>query len=174
MRPLLLVALSLLVASPAFAGDKHAKRFNEAKTIVEDLGSQITEDTWKQARCTTVLHIGKGGFLFGGTGGWGVVTCREEGGGWSPPAILKAGGPTFGSGSRRRVAKRSSPLPRTAAAPPSRAVAALSCPCCGPPPGRTHAPLHCHAALACFSSAVSRCARAPAMCFQCSLQVRIH
>lgn len=97
MRPLLLVALSLLVASPAFAGDKHAKRFNEAKTIVEDLGSQITEDTWKQARCTTVLHIGKGGFLFGGTGGWGVVTCREEGGGWSPPAILKAGGPTFGA-----------------------------------------------------------------------------
>lgn len=98
MRPVLLALLSLLIAAPAAADvRKEAKKFATGAEVIAALAHQIPTDVWGEARCATVLNIGKGGFIVGGTGGWGVVSCREKGGAWSPPALLKVGGPTVGA-----------------------------------------------------------------------------
>ena len=92
-------AAALLLAAPAAAGDvkTHEKRFKIAGDVVDEIAHEIPTAVWKQARCATVLQIGKGGFIVGGTGGWGVVSCRDDRGVWSPPAPLNVGGPTVGA-----------------------------------------------------------------------------
>ncbi len=52
----------------------------------------------KDARCVSVITAGKGGFIFGGTGGRGFLTCRDKGGSaWSAPVVLDIGGGSAGA-----------------------------------------------------------------------------
>jgi len=48
-----------------------------------------------QAQCIAVLRNVKAGFIFGGEGSTGLVSCRIQGG-WSAPSFLNTGGISFG------------------------------------------------------------------------------
>ncbi len=99
MPKFLVTALVLLLPAVALAGPKDlGSRFDRYAEILTDLGAKVPTSEWKQARCVTVLALAKGGFIVGGQGGSGAVTCRGAGGGaWSAPLLLKAGGTTVGA-----------------------------------------------------------------------------
>ena len=91
--------LSLLVPLTASAGKKDVdKKLAKATEVLGELGGQVPEVTRRDARCVSVLVIGKGGFIVGGTGGTGFLTCRSKGGAeWSAPVVLDVGGPSAGA-----------------------------------------------------------------------------
>ncbi len=49
----------------------------------------------QNARCIASMRVVKAGFIFGGEGSTGLVSCRTAQG-WSEPAFLNVGGATFG------------------------------------------------------------------------------
>ena len=53
-------------------------------------------EAFQKARGLAILNIFKGGFIFSGTGGSGLVTVKMKSGKWSPPSAISAGG--FGVG----------------------------------------------------------------------------
>ena len=53
-------------------------------------------EAFQKARGLAILNIFKGGFIFSGTGGSGLVTVKMKNGKWSPPSAISAGG--FGVG----------------------------------------------------------------------------
>jgi lipid-binding SYLF domain-containing protein len=95
--------LVTLVTVPglAAAGDPEkrlAERFEKYAKVLDELLPKVPDHEWRKARCVTVLVLGKGGFIVGGQGGGGAISCRGEGGGrWSAPVPLKAGGTTVGA-----------------------------------------------------------------------------
>jgi len=95
----LLTAILLLAAAPAQGADdaKLVKLFEAANEILEELHSYVPAPGLAKADCISVLNMGKGGFIFGGTGGGGVLTCRDDEGDWSAPVLLKVGGGTVGA-----------------------------------------------------------------------------
>ncbi len=98
-RTTLLVLLSLLLATPALAGDKRfSKDLASATRILDEVGEDVPTWLRTDARCVSVMRIKKGGFVFGGVGGTGWVTCRDEGGtDWSAPLILDIAGGSAGA-----------------------------------------------------------------------------
>lgn len=56
----------------------------------------IPEEVLNNAKCIVVIpHLIKGGFIFGGSHGRGVATCRTAHG-WSAPAFVSIGGGSWG------------------------------------------------------------------------------
>ena len=53
-------------------------------------------EAFQKAKGLAILNIFKGGFIFSGTGGSGLVTVKMKNGKWSPPSAISAGG--FGVG----------------------------------------------------------------------------
>lgn len=96
---LLSLALLMLVPATALAGRKDLdSQLDKATEVLKELGPKVTKGVRKDARCVSVLVIGKGGFIIGGTGGRGFITCRDKGGSdWSAPVVLDVGGGSAGA-----------------------------------------------------------------------------
>src|SRR5215831_18344584 len=95
---LALVLLSLSTLS--FAAESAASRAESAATVLNEIMSApdkgIPEEILGSARCIAVVPtLIKGGFVFGGSHGRGMVTCRTENG-WSAPAPFHMTGGSFG------------------------------------------------------------------------------
>lgn len=72
---------------------KAARVFSE---IMNAPDKEIPRDILDKAECVAVFpDVIKGGFIIGGRGGRGVVSCRTPRG-WSAPAYLNLGGGSFG------------------------------------------------------------------------------
>ena len=99
------VALSLmsLMILPAFGQDKEADRVEAAGTIISEimnLPDDIPQDVIDKADCVVVLpSVLKAAFIFGGSYGRGVMTCRSGHnfrGPWSAPSMMALEGASFG------------------------------------------------------------------------------
>ncbi len=102
--PLILTVLILAWALPSVADDKQKdeETFKNATTLLDGMLSSNTvpADVLGKADCVIVLPgVKKGGFVVGGSGGRGAMTCRTGkafDGKWSAPAMYKIGGVSVG------------------------------------------------------------------------------
>src|SRR5215467_8880331 len=97
--PCLFVALVLCASSLCFA-ESAAGRADSAATVLNEIMSApdkgIPEEVLSSAKCIAVVpSLLKGGFVFGGSHGRGMATCRTENG-WSAPAPFHMTGGSFG------------------------------------------------------------------------------
>jgi lipid-binding SYLF domain-containing protein len=99
------VALSLmgLMVLPGFGQDKEADRVEAAGTVISEimnLPDDIPQDVIDKADCVVVLpSVLKAAFIFGGSYGRGVLTCRTGRhfqGPWSAPSMMALEGASFG------------------------------------------------------------------------------
>jgi len=96
-----LAALAALLAGPA-AAQRDAERFVDAAKVLEifttDEEHGIPTDILQRARGIAVIpNLIRGGFLFGGRRGRGVIAIRSPNGEWSNPAFLTLTGGSFGA-----------------------------------------------------------------------------
>src|SRR5262245_4589851 len=92
-------ALLISISSWSFA-ESAAGRADSAATVLDEIMSApdkgIPEEILGSARCIAVVPtLIKGGFVFGGSHGRGMATCRTENG-WSAPAPFHMTGGSFG------------------------------------------------------------------------------
>jgi len=100
--PALLVMMVLMLLSilPAWGADKtkDEETIANATTLLQAMlsGKDVPADTLAKAYCVVVLpNVKKGGFIVGGSGGRGPMSCRtgaDFSGKWSPPAMYSVGG----------------------------------------------------------------------------------
>src|ERR1700677_2736890 len=99
------VALTLvgLMALPAFGQDKEEDRVKAAGTVISEIMNvpdDIPQNVIDKADCVVVLpSVLKAAFIFGGSYGRGVLTCRSGRnfrGPWSAPAMMALEGASFG------------------------------------------------------------------------------
>ncbi len=103
MKKVLLIAVCIAFAVPAFAGNARQdtiQRLDWSKEVLRAIMNApdkgIPEEVFNDAKCIAIVpHLVKGGFIVGGKHGRGVATCRT-GKGWSAPAFLSVGGGNFG------------------------------------------------------------------------------
>jgi SH3 domain-containing YSC84-like protein 1 len=96
------LAAACLSASVGFAGDPLQELVSDARSAVMDFTSDPAMDWFrdhvKNAKGVLVIpRLLKGGFIFGGSGGSGVLLARDPGtGAWSYPAFFTLGSVTAG------------------------------------------------------------------------------
>jgi SH3 domain-containing YSC84-like protein 1 len=92
----------MLLAAPALAQVKEARRLDACREVLEEIlaiPEGIPRDLLRKAACVAVIpSTKKFAFGVGGRYGKGAVTCRTEGGygPWSPPLMITVGGGSFG------------------------------------------------------------------------------
>jgi lipid-binding SYLF domain-containing protein len=91
----------LLLAWPARGGDLD-DLVSDARSALLDFSVDPAlggfRETAKRARAMLVIpRLRKGGLLFGGSGGSGVLLARDQGGAWSYPAFYTMSSVTFGA-----------------------------------------------------------------------------
>ncbi len=92
------------MGSQAFAGTSHddlVKRLDAASQVITEIESipakSIPMSIMSNATCVAVVPgLKKAAFVFGGSYGQGVVTCRTANGRWSAPAFIKMVGGSWG------------------------------------------------------------------------------
>ena len=98
----LLSVLVVLMIVPAWGAskDKDEETLKNAATVLQEVAPKISSDLLSQARCIIVLpNVKKGGFIVGGSGGRGALSCRSGAkfnGKWSAPAMYSIGGASVG------------------------------------------------------------------------------
>jgi len=100
----LISMLLILFAPPAWGGDKEKDEEtlkNAAAVLQETLnGTNVSPGVLAKANCVLVLPgVKKGGFIVGGSGGRGAMSCRageKFDGNWSAPAMYSIGGASIG------------------------------------------------------------------------------
>jgi SH3 domain-containing YSC84-like protein 1 len=99
------VALSLmgLMVLPAFGQDKEADRVEAAGTVISEIlnvPDDVPQSVIDKADCVVVLpSVLKAAFIFGGSYGRGVMSCRSGRnfrGPWSAPTMMALEGASFG------------------------------------------------------------------------------
>src|SRR5271167_873884 len=99
------VALSLmgLIVLPSFGQEKEADRVKAAGTVISEIMNvpdDIPQGVIDKADCVVVLpSVLKAAFVFGGSYGRGVMTCRSGAhfhGPWSAPTMMALEGASFG------------------------------------------------------------------------------
>jgi len=93
-----------LFGTPAWTADKTKddETLRNSASVFQAMvqGSNVPRDLLARANCIIVLPgVKKGGFLVGGTGGRGAMSCRtgkDFKGKWSTPAMYTIGGASFG------------------------------------------------------------------------------
>lgn len=87
----------LLVSIQSYAFDIDRRVAVSRQVLVERMMSlnPIPRGLLDQAQCIAVMRNVKAGFIFGGEGSTGLVSCRVNGG-WSAPSFLNTGGVSFG------------------------------------------------------------------------------
>lgn len=106
MKPVLMIPVLVLLAaslSLVQGQTKEAGRLTAAATVFQEImdtpDKSVPVDLLDRCECIAIIpSMKKGGFIFGGRYGKGVVSCRQdEGKGpWGPPAMLALGGGSFG------------------------------------------------------------------------------
>ena len=91
----------LVVSSTVFAGpaQRVARRVNTGVNILQtrqQSSAPIPNAFLREAKCVATLKVVKAGFIFGGEGSVGLVSCRLPNGNWSMPSFLNIGGASFG------------------------------------------------------------------------------
>jgi len=95
---LLLLVGILLGPGDATAAKDYAKDLAKATEVLNELGSRVPDKARRDAKCVSVVTIVKGGFIIGGTGGRGFLTCKvAKSGKWTAPVILGVGGGSAGA-----------------------------------------------------------------------------
>ena len=102
-----LFATSLVVGQttpPPTPQTKEAERLDRAAEVFGEIlnapDRSVPKDLIDRAHCVVVIpSMLKGGFVFGGRYGKGVVSCRKAGGtgAWGPPSMVTMGGGSFGA-----------------------------------------------------------------------------
>jgi SH3 domain-containing YSC84-like protein 1 len=103
MKVLLVVSMIALLALPLEAQSKEADRVQNAGTVVKEILSvpdDIPQQLLDKAECVIVLpSVIKVAFVFGGSYGRGVMTCRTGSaftGPWGAPTMMALEGGSFG------------------------------------------------------------------------------
>jgi len=94
-------AITWLAGSALWADDADLdKAIDKAVEILDKYANEKSDtapaQAFQKAKGLAILNIFKGGFIFSGTGGSGLVTVKMKNGKWSPPSAISAGG--FGVG----------------------------------------------------------------------------
>jgi lipid-binding SYLF domain-containing protein len=103
-RRILAALLAMFFILPVWGADKSKDddTLKNAATVLDSMlsGGNIPPDVLARADCVIVLpSVKKFGFLVGGSGGRGPMSCRQGkgfSGRWSPPAMYTIGGASFG------------------------------------------------------------------------------
>ncbi len=100
-RWLLSWAALALLAVPARGEDGPARRLRHAREVYLELIDAPDRAVPKKLieaadRLAVIPGVIKGALGWGGRHGRGVITCRNEGGRWSPPAFVRLSGASFG------------------------------------------------------------------------------
>jgi lipid-binding SYLF domain-containing protein len=97
------VMLLAATAAAVFAADsREIRRVAEAAGVFDEVMGikerAIPQELLDRAECVAVVpSMKKGGFIFAGQYGKGVIACRAENGeGWSGPATIRVEGASFG------------------------------------------------------------------------------
>jgi lipid-binding SYLF domain-containing protein len=99
--PLKAPFLALVICAPSLSfAESAAGRADSAATVLNEIMAApdkgIPEEILSSAKCIAVVpSLLKGGFVFGGSHGRGMATCRTENG-WSAPAPFHMTGGSFG------------------------------------------------------------------------------
>jgi lipid-binding SYLF domain-containing protein len=96
--------LMMLSVLPAWGADKtkDEEAIGNATTVLTAMlsGGAVPADALAKADCVVVVpRLKKGGFIVGGSGGRGPMSCRtgsDFSGKWSPPAMYTSGGMSVG------------------------------------------------------------------------------
>lgn len=100
--PILMVTLlTLTCILPALGADKtkDEETLRNAANVLQTMISSgsVPRSVIEKADCVVVLpNVKKGGFIVGGTGGRGPMSCRTPTGKWSDPAMYSIGGMSAG------------------------------------------------------------------------------
>jgi lipid-binding SYLF domain-containing protein len=103
--PCFLISMLLfLFAVPAWGGDKEKdeETLKNAAAVLQDTfnSTNVAPAVLEKADCILVLpSVKKGGFIIGGSGGRGAMSCRAGAkfdGAWSAPAMYSIGGASIG------------------------------------------------------------------------------
>jgi len=101
-KRLIVLALGLcLIAQPTFAYSNLAQKVDNARLAYRELFQEpdkvVPARLLDDANCIAVIpNVIKGAFGLGGRAGKGVLTCRNEGGEWSPPIFIRLWGGSLG------------------------------------------------------------------------------
>jgi lipid-binding SYLF domain-containing protein len=95
---------AVALVSPAFAAGDDAKldaKLKDATAVYRELLSTpdrgVPEALLRDCKCVAVIpHVLKGALVWGGRYGTGVMSCRGEGGAWSPPCFVGLTGGSWG------------------------------------------------------------------------------
>lgn len=99
-----MIGLLLAAATTTVAADistREATRLRDAATVLKEIHAvpdrDIPQDLWNKAQCVLVVPgLKKAAFVFGGEYGAGLMSCRQEGGGWSAPIFMQVGKGSWG------------------------------------------------------------------------------
>lgn len=98
---ILAALLALIVPGTSLtAGTKEDQQVRQAAAIMQRFRSMPEKDiprhVMRDARGLAILTVTKGGFIWSGKGGQGVVVARTKNG-WSGPSFIRTGGIGFGA-----------------------------------------------------------------------------
>jgi len=103
MLRIILVVLATAFAATAPAQEKERNRVENAGTVMAEIlhiRESIPDNLLAKARCVVVIpSVLKGAFIFGGSYGRGVMSCRSGAdfkGPWSAPSMMALEGGSFG------------------------------------------------------------------------------
>ncbi|HLI64616.1 MAG TPA: lipid-binding SYLF domain-containing protein [Terriglobales bacterium] len=104
MKGFLTLAMAVLFSFPVFAADKEQQRLADSYEVLKEVlaapDKGIPHDLLNKADCVIVFpSVKKAAFVFGGSYGRGVMTCRsgaDFNGPWSAPAFFALEGGSFG------------------------------------------------------------------------------
>ena len=102
MKKLLLGLFLVSMMGYAADGKKALERVDTASTVMDEImgapDKGIPRDLLAKAECVAVIpSMKKGGFIFGGKYGVGVISCRVNiGKSWSAPSTVRIEGGSFG------------------------------------------------------------------------------
>jgi lipid-binding SYLF domain-containing protein len=98
VAPLLAAAL-VLATPPPIAAEPLDDRLVIATEVVKKLLAESRPPNWvlEKTTCMVVLpHVVQAAVAVGGRHGTGVMSCRDDGGSWGPPALLSIAGGSLG------------------------------------------------------------------------------
>ncbi len=95
------LALALVPAAPAMAGEKEEARAADAARVLGEImripETAVPEKLFSEAHAIAVIpDVVKAGLVIGGRGGKGLISVRSPDGTWSNPSFIKLGGGSIG------------------------------------------------------------------------------
>lgn len=96
----LLLSLSISSAASGSPAEERARAQKAARAFQEMMSAadqSIPQELLDRSQCVAVFpSVKKGGFVFGGQYGKGLLSCRRDEGSWGAPAYFTIGGGSFG------------------------------------------------------------------------------